>query len=343
MKRKLLAALSIGLMSLSAVAAAQTAPLTNDDVLNMVKQHKSDAEIINAINTSAVKFDFNIQIMQDLQKAGADPAVMQAYSRRAAQAMMAARLGGANPGNPLPPPSGTNVTPPPAGTPPGKTGNPFPTQMLSSMTMTDDQMKVQGDVVKDKMARNGCFGPNGPRVFFQGEHYLMCQGMGVNMGGISSAKTQGDNGGTLGSALALPGEHSMTVLPSNVILQFTYGSAGVAGVAIHQFQPVLVKVAHSPNRRVVARTVMTLQGFPPKKELTIDEDVVPVNLSSKNPLGLHPLSNVDETIEMHPLAPLPPGEYAVVLRRNNSGHSQLDDATGNDIKVVPVAWDFSVK
>ena len=95
MKVKALVVLSLCLLFGAATFAQTKKPLTNDDVLQMVKAGFQESMILKAIEANDTNFDVSVQALMDLKNAGVSQAIIEAML--AAEAKKKAPAPAANP------------------------------------------------------------------------------------------------------------------------------------------------------------------------------------------------------------------------------------------------------
>ncbi|HYK92260.1 MAG TPA: hypothetical protein VE398_26095 [Acidobacteriota bacterium] len=92
-KSAVLAALSCLIFSGMALGQSPTKPLTNDDVVAMVKGHLADNTIISAIQSQDSSFDVSAAALLKLNQAGVKPGVLDAMIAAAGKQRAAAQAG----------------------------------------------------------------------------------------------------------------------------------------------------------------------------------------------------------------------------------------------------------
>lgn len=325
-------ALSIVLLVwITSILFAQAAgKLTNADVIDMTHKGMSVAEITHVIMSNPTNFDISYPAMLQLQQSGVDPAVGNLMMNVTVGKVVSAQLDGK---------TTMDVTLPPEvplnGGAPGQQQkvSVAPTTMLS-----DDQFRAQQDQVVQTLAEHGCFGPDGPKLVMEGRA-MMCQGASSNMAPGSSASIAGATT-SMSSGFLIGGNHSITTVPANANFEIDLGE--VPGTSMAGFKPLLVRLASSSYGRIVSHTNMKVVAkFPMVRfETDLQDDVVPTIVALNSHRSLE-TSNL--VYEIKPAAPLPPGEYGVVLRRDGSPNMRIRDASHDPaMGIVQAVWDFRV-
>src|SRR5712692_7577043 len=68
----------LGLVAVGHIVAQAKKPLTNDDVLQMVKAGFQDSMIVKAIEANDTNFDVSVQALMDLKNAGVSQPIIEA-------------------------------------------------------------------------------------------------------------------------------------------------------------------------------------------------------------------------------------------------------------------------
>lgn len=325
------------LVGWAAISGAQTTvkPLTNADVIAMTRKGMSVAEISNVLKSSPTNFDISYPAMLELQKAGVDPVIGNLMMQLTVnKTVMSQMKGKTTIDMPLPP-----GDPPPTGGKKGSGGNKQQIKIDQAIMMTDDDFQAQQDKGMQILAEHGCFGPEGPKIVLQGGKTMFCQGVSSNMAPGSSAKISGATT-AMSSGFLIGGEHAVMKVPASAVFEANLGD--VPGVNMADFKPLLVKLASSPTGRIVSKTRMTVTAkFPVVRfETDLQDDVVPAAITFDT---LKAMESANMCFVIKPLAPLPPGEYGIVLRRGGSPNMHIKDGKNDPaMGMVQAVWDFSV-
>lgn len=328
---------AVMILTLFAMAGAQTPAklLTNADVIEMTKKGVSVADIAKAINSSQTNFDVSYPAMLELQRAGVAPVIGNLMLQLTVNKTVMAQLNGKTTIDMSMPPGGTVITGPTgsidSGTPLGQKQT---VDLSQSLSLTDEQFKAQQDQAMQILAEQGCFGKNGPRITLQPDGKLMpCQGASANMAPGSKASIAGPTT-KMGSGFMIGGEHAITLVPPTAIFSYTFGE--LPGGDGPSWQPILVRLTPVDGARIVARTTMRVTAKVPllKWETKIEDSAVPARSGEHGSMGYLII----------PSEPLPPGEYAVVLRRNGLQNMVITDSKNDPaMGIVQAVWDFRVE
>ncbi len=326
-----------------ATAGAQTPakPLTNADIIEMSKKGMPVAAITIVITSSQTNFDISYPAMVELQKAGVDPVIGNLMLQVTVNKTVMAQLDGRTTIDMPMSPGGTVISGPIGST--GQTGSTVPRtpqgqkqdiDLTQTLSLNDEQFKAQQDQAMEIIAEQSCFGQGGPRIKLEPDGKLMpCQGASGNMAPGSTASIAGPTT-KMTSGFMIGGEHAITVVPPTAIFSFVHGQLPISNT--NEWEPLLVKLTPIQGARIVARTIMRVTAkFPVLKwETQIEDSVVAARSGEHGTMGYL----------MIPTQPLPPGEYALVLRRHGLQNMLISDYRNDPaMGIVQAVWDFRVE
>jgi hypothetical protein len=371
MKSRKSAVLAIALLLVSAtICTAQqgTAPMKNGDVIQMVGSGLGDDAVIDLIQSSSTQFDLSSSGVAGLKKAKVSAKVIAAMKAAEAARLAAAKADAASvaaspagsqtasaatqaahaatalpPCQAVPVPAAANSQQAMAAVAIVAGGNaqPLPPAMTQvAQTGTGPAGSGPGLLSLDKLATS-----NLSFASLSSKALMFMPQVAVATKLIGAFHHAGKPPATT-VAMALPGAHAAVAAPpSSFALDVQYGN--VVNLNPDEYQPTLVQLTPSSNsfRLVGARQlVQQANGLAPQQG-AITEKRVEVKASQ--------LDRGHVTLE--PAAPLPPGEYAVVLRAVNaqnataaSSSAAAQTASGataapvSNSQVEYMAWDFSV-
>ena len=307
----------VGALSLCALALGQQAkkPLTNSDVLKMVKGGVPESVILSSIQSSPAKFDLSPDALVALHKAGVSQKVMDA---------MVAAAGGRPPADGAAPPSG-------AGAPQGGASAAQPNKSKShipSVNILQNGTAQKMSVEKTQLAQT----KNKPTSMaklaadtallqsFQSTMSSAAAGVASHVGSRTAGSALGQAGGALSSVLgqrkpkltyvwAIPNPASTNVLSTDTP-EFSVNFSSVPGVSPDDFEPAIVKLTPAQN---AWRLVGATQG---KEDATAsfsaDWQIYSSFLEEQVKIKSRKLG--PGQYQISPASPLVPGEYGVVLR-----------------------------
>jgi hypothetical protein len=309
--RFLLVLIAFSAVVTSPALGAQQAPrpLTNDDVVRLVKDGVPESVIVSSIQSRTSNFDVSPEALISLHKAGVSEKVLDAMV-----------VAGGKPSGPTPEPAPAATTPPPTFQPPvvevknqlGGMPMEMPlekTQLAETKTKPSSLASLAGDSAVTQAIQAGV----GDATWRAASH--------INSGLGGSAVEQA--GGIFTSALShrkptvtyvwgVPGPASSNVLPGDgsYTPAFLVNFSQTPGVNPQDFEPAIVKLTPAQN---VCRIVGATEGKEDARSSdaadwkiysSFLEDRVAVNSQREGP-GQYRLT---------PKTALFPGEYAVVLR-----------------------------
>ncbi|MBZ5700651.1 MAG: hypothetical protein LAN84_02255 [Acidobacteriia bacterium] len=290
-------------------------PLTNADVIKMVKNGLPESVIISSIQSSAARFDLSPNGLISLHKAG--------VSQKTMDAMMAA--GGSKPPAEAAAPSVAEKAPPSeAAPPPGKTKSRVP---VVSIVQNGVAQKIP--VEKTQLAQT----KNKPTSMAKlATDTAMIQGLQATVNTATGEMARHVSSPVAGSALgqagagafssilgqrkpkvtyvwAIPNPASTNVLSTDAP-QVSVNFSSVPGVNPDEFEPAIVKLTPAQN---AFRLVGATQG----KEDALSNSSVEWEIYSgflEDHVKIQSQKLGPGQYQISPASPLLPGEYGVVLR-----------------------------
>ena len=333
--RKMVCLAVVALVVVAIAGAQTTKPLTNGDVIEMTKKGMSVADITKAINSSPTNFDISYPAMLQLQQAGVDPVIGNLMLQVTVNKTVMTQLNGKTTIDMPIPPGGTVISGP---TGSGVPGTPQEQKqkidLTQAMTLSDEQFKAQQDQAMQILAEQGCFGQGGPRIKLEPDGKLMpCQGASGNMAPGSKASIAGATT-KMTSGFMIGGEHAITVVPPTAIFSYVHGELPKGNAS--EWEPVILKLTPVQGARIVARTTMRVTAkFPRLRWETQIYDSV---------MGSHNREHGSMGFLIIPSEPLPPGEYALVLRLHGLDNMVISDSANDPaMGIVQAVWDFRVE
>jgi len=322
-----------------ALAQNNSKPLTNDDVVAMVKGGLPENTIINAINAQDSNFDVSATALIKLKQ--------QAVNAKIMDAMLAAanKKHGAAPA-PAPAPA-------PAAAPVATAGQPSVAVFKGTTPQPIPASKTQIAQTKTKATSlNALSTDNALGQAMQSVAMTAAQQAAYHSGSYTGASAIGAAGGVMGGLMghrkptvtnvwALPGQKSDLVLDSNQP-SFEVHFANIPGVAADEYEPVLVKLAPSANNfRLVGATQAKQDVL---ESSTMDWEIYSSFIEER--VGAQATKVSSGEYKLQTAAALPAGEYGVVLRPLNKSKkfsgSSVAQNSGEGLLFNSV-WAFAVK
>ncbi len=353
----ILTLLGIALTTASTVGGQQNVkPLTNQDVISMVKNLLPESVIISAIKTNDADFDVSANGLIALKKAGVTAKVMEAMlaavndkknsaSAAPAPSAPAGPLTGAGPaggGAPLAAApgwqpivsalqGGTKVNLAAEATQIVQTkAKPTSLTALAADSALNQALSLSTQAAQQALAKGGTSG-----MGFAGA----LNPATAILGGILSRRAKQAKvtyvwALTGGSSSANPGSNS----PS-----FDVNYAGLPGVNPDQFEPVIVKLSPTPqsNFRLVGATEAATTA---EQSTQQDWPIYSSFVENRVPAKVQKLGSGHAQVT--PSAAMGPGEYAVALRPIDKSHKFSGEEVGKNQAeglLFNYAWSFSVQ
>jgi hypothetical protein len=318
-----------------ALAQNNEKPLTNDDVVAMVKGGLPETTIINAINAQDSNFDVSATALIKLKQQAVNAKIMDAMlaaankKHSAAPAPAAAAAPAAMAGQP----SVTVLK--------GTTPQPIPvskTQIAQTKTKATSLSALSTDNALGQAMQTVALSAAQQAAYRSGS-YTGASAIGAAsgvMGGI-----MGHRKPTVTDVWALPGQKSDLVLDNNQP-SFEVHFANIPGVVADEYEPALVKLAPSANNfRLVGATQAKQDVL---ESSTMDWEIYSSFMEER--VGAQATKVSSGEYKLQTAAALPAGEYGVVLRPLNKSKkfsgSSVAQNSGEGLLFNSV-WAFAVK
>jgi len=322
-----------------ALAQNDAKPLTNDDVVAMVKGGLPENTIINAINAQDSNFDVSATALIKLKQQAVNAKIMDAMLAAANKKHSAA---------PAPAPA-----PAPAAAPVATVGQPSVAVLKGTTPQPIPASKTQIAQTKTKATSlNALSTDNALGQAMQSVAMTAAQQAAYHSGSYTGASAIGAAGGVMGGLMghrkptvtnvwALPGQKSDLVLDSNQP-SFEVHFANIPGVAADEYEPVLVKLAPSANNfRLVGATQAKQDVL---ESSTMDWEIYSSFIEER--VGAQATKVSSGEYKLQTAAALPAGEYGVVLRPLNKSKkfsgSSVAQNSGEGLLFNSV-WAFALK
>jgi len=358
------------LVSVGLVKAAPPAdkPLTNQDVISMVKSLLPDSVIISSIKTNDTDFDISATGLIALKKAGVTAKIMEAMLDAVnkkngvnvpAAATTSAAQGQAGPVSSAPagiPVSG--FTSPTGGAPMGFQPAWQPTvlaalggtktnlaaeatQIVQTKSKATSLSALAADQALDQALQVGA--QTAQQALLKSGSTMALTAINPGFAVVSGIMAYRAKQAKITYVWALNGGSAGSTMASNNLPTFEANYAGLPGVNADQFEPVIVKLSPTPqsNFRLVGATEAASAAAQDKQQdWPIYSSFVEDRVSSK----------VDKLGSGHarvtPAAALGPGEYAIALRPTDKSHKFSGEEVGKNQAeglLFNYTWPFSVK
>ena len=321
-----------------ALAQNNTKPLTNDDVIAMVKGGLPETTVISAINAQDSNFDVSATALIKLKQQGVNSKIMDAMLAAANKKHSAV---------PAPPAAA------PAAAPAATAGQPSVTVLKGTAQQPIPVSKTQIAQTKTKATSlNALSTDSALGQAMQTVAMTAAQEAAYRSGSYTGASAIGAAGGVMGGLMghrkptvtdvwALPGQKSDLVLDSNQP-SFEIHFANIPGVVADEYEPALVKLAPSPNNfRLVGATQAKQDVL---ESSTMDWEIYSSFMEER--VGAQATKVSSGEYKLQSAAALPAGEYGVVLRPLNKSKkfsgSSVAQNSGEGLLFNSV-WAFAVK
>jgi len=325
-----------GLFTGLVLAQNNAKPLTNDDVIAMVKGGLPETTVINAINAQESNFDVSATALIKLKQQGVNSKIMDAMLAAANKKHSAA--------------AAPASTPAPA---PVAAGQPSVTVLKGTTQQPIPISKTQIAQTKTKATSlNALSTDNALGQAMQTVAMSAAQEAAYRSGSYTGASAIGAAGGVMGGLMghrkptvtdvwALPGQKSDLVLDNNQP-SFEVHFANIPGVVADEYEPALVKLAPSPNNfRLVGATQAKQDVL---ESSTMDWEIYSSFMEER--VGAQATKASSGEYKLQAAAALPAGEYGVVLRPLNKSKkfsgSSVAQNSGEGLLFNSV-WAFGVK
>jgi len=324
------------------IAAGQQAqkPLTNEDVISMVKNGLPESVIIGSMQANPTSFDVTPNGLIALKKAGVGQKVMDAMLSAETNKRNAAAPASA----PATPASASAAPGQPAVTAISKSGrqglNLEKTQLAETKTKPSSMGALAGDSTLNQALREGINQAAWQTAIHSGSYgsYSAINSATSIGGGLLSHKKSNP---TVTYVWALPGPNSTSSLSSNMP-NFDVNFAGIPGVNASDYEPAIVRLTATPNNwRLVGATEGKADS---QQNSAFDWPVYSSFVEERIPATVQQIGPGHDQIA--PSTALAPGEYGVVLRplskaKKYSG-SEISKSQGDGLCFNSV-WSFQVK
>jgi hypothetical protein len=349
--------LMLGFFAAASIQAQQSSkPLTNEDVISMVKNLLPESVILSAVKTNDTDFDVSAIGLIALKKAGVSAKVMEAMLSAANNKKGAGGAPASAPGNPgtagQAPNAGALAGSPAAAAPawqptvsfPQGGTNPNLVAEATEIVQTKSKPTSLNSLAADQ-ALNEALNLGTQAV----QQAMMKSGSAIGNSAVSS----GANilGGIMNRrpkqakvtyVWALTGGSSAASVDSNRPT-FEVNYAGIPGVTADQFEPVIVKLSPTPqsNFRLVGATEAATTA-----EQSAQQDWPIYSSFVENRVTATVQKVSPGHSQLTPSAALAPGQYAVALRPADKSHKfsgeEVAKNQGEGL-LFNYAWSFSVK
>ncbi len=340
-RRHVVSVLVVCALVVCATVSAQQkiSALNNAGIVSMVKGSMPESVIVSVIQSSETQFDLSAGALAELKKAGVSQKVVDAMVAAEARKRVAA--------------------PSPAGGRGAARATPGVPLQQPYVQLLEEKAKRTIAVERAQIASAKTKNQDLSSLAAEGVVFQALQGLAAEAAAQAAARSgssaAGSWGGTASGVVGglfkkrtptvtyvwgVVGRTSSTVLPTST-LKFEMAYDAVAGVNAQEYAPVLVKLVPAKNdfRLVGAAKGKedASQSATPDWELysSFVEEKIPATLKQSAP----------GRCELAPAAPLPPGEYALVLRpvaRNKKfSGTDLSNNQGEGMLFNSV-WTFSV-
>jgi hypothetical protein len=326
-------------LCLPVLAAAQNtkAPLTNDDVVQMVSNGLPENVVIGALSANDVNFDVSTSGLVSLKKAGVGDRVVEAMlaveSKKrvsaAPQVTTATQLATPSLGQEM---YRSQLRAGATGLPTlNLPTNQAPAQLPEVTLIVEDKKQPMRPSVTEIAQGKGKGGPTAGGV-------LKGFGKGLMMAGTMAGAPLPRPGGGVprmpGAAYtwALPGRTSAFSIPSRS-LKFEIEFGDIPGVDPDAYEPVVVKLIQTKDN-------WRLVSFSKDKFDKHGNDTRSVKTEAKTPLNITILGRGH--LELSPATELPPGEYGLVLHPKKALKEFAGVPAANTEAIFSSVWDFSV-
>lgn len=326
------------LIALNTAILAQPKPLTNADVISMVKGGLPDTVVISAIQANPANYDTSPNALITLKKSGISDKVQEAMLAAMKPAPAAA------PATAAAAPSaddGPNWHLPTVAVVQGNGSQPIPmekAQLAQTKTKPSSMQTLAADSVMTQAMQGGI---STATYGIASKVSSPVGGMGVSEAGSIMSGMMSRRRPAITYVWGVPGATSATVL-QKYLPTFAVNFANAPGIQPDEFEPALVRLTPAQN---TCRIVGATQG----KEnasggVAADWEVYSNFLEERVPATAEK-SNPGE-YKLKPNSPLLPGEYAVVLRpvvkTKKFAGGDVARGQGNGFVFIAV-WPFQVQ
>jgi hypothetical protein len=357
---KIVAVIAAAFMSTAGICHGQqgTAPLKNDDVVQMIGAGLGDEAVIDLIQSSSTQFELSPSALATLKKAKVSARVIAAMKAAEASKQAAAQKGAGNAGaaSDARQPALAASSLPPCQPAPSQSSNPAAPSAMTTVQATPSvnimagsgTLPLQPSTAQVAQASSSLAGPfaNGPSL----QSLEKLASSNLNFASLSSKALMfvpqvavatklmstlhhASKPPATTVALGLPGLHAAVAAPTaSFFIDVQYEN--VAGLNPDEYEPALVQLTPSRNFRLIGarQIVQQADGVPQQGAITEKRIEVKVSRLDRGHLTLEPPT------------PLPAGEYGVVFRWVSVRNPVPPSSAGSPQTTQPeyLAWDFSV-
>jgi len=312
-------------LCLPTFSPAQTrAPLTDNDIQQMVGSGLQDDVVIGAISANDINFDVSPNGLLALKKANVDDKILQA--------MLAAQKKKRDDGVRLAAPTPVAYSSAPRigamGVPIMNLGTQAPIELPKvTLIAGDKNLPIQPSTTQIAQSKGKGGSAAGGILKGFGQGLMMAGGIpgaGGSRGGAAMPR--------LAYTWALPGRSSQFVLPRGVP-GFEIEFADIAGIDPDNYEPVIVKLIQTnDNWRLVETSKEKFDKHGNDTRSSKTEDQIPLSITQ---LGRGHL-------QVTPASELAPGEYGLVLHPRKDQKQFAGVPAPNIEALFNTVWDFSI-
>jgi len=376
-KRTFQMILAVALFATFASAQQNTKPMTNDDVIAMVKNVLPESVILSAIKTNDTNFDTSAAGLINLKKAGVSSKVMEAMLAASGNRKTGgspASMEATSPATTVPPvtsgasssaagffPSTTAVATTTPGAPPQMIGTAPTTQPMvfflqggakfnlpaeaTQIAQTKARANSLSALAEDQVVNESLrLGSQAIQQAISNTGSAMgssAVNSGTTIFGAILARKQVQKPNKVTYVWALQGASSASSSPTNQP-SFEADYAGIPGVNTDAFEPVIVKLSISQATfRLVGATEAATTSEPSTQQ---DWPMYSSFIEDRISASVQKLASGQ--VRITPNAALAPGQYAIALRPLDKSHKFSGEQVGKNEGeglLFNYAWSFAVK
>jgi len=333
----------------SARAQQGSAPLKNDDIVQMVGAGLGDDAVIDLIQSSGTQFDLTPSSLVALKKAKVSGKIIAAMKASETARTAAAVVPSAATLTSVPTPTG----PPSPNAPVAPAAAPVQQMPVVALVSGGNSLALQPTIAQAAQANAPAMGPLGSAFNMDSLEKLATSNMNfMSMSSkalmfvpqvaiatkVFSALHHASKPPAVTVVYALPNSHAAVTAPAGPLaLDVQYGS--VPNLNPDEYEPALVKLTPSKdNWRLLGARQILQQAAGGQQQ----GNFVEKRIDTKS-------TRLDHGhVRIEPSSQLPPGEYAVVLRplNNHNGNQKsqvgANSAALENAQIEYLGWDFSV-
>lgn len=348
-KNLLLAALSCLLSSVAALGQTPAKPMTNDDVVAMVKGHLADNTVISAIQSQDSSFDVSAAALLKLNQAGVKPAVLDAMITAAGKQHGAGQAPAQ--GAPAGAPQSLLPAQPPAVNPNLPSVSLVQGSTRQNLTASRTQIAQSKEKVStlSTMASSGALTQALNSVAMTAATSAAMKGSmtGLNMIPMAMPVTTmaqtflAHRKPTVTDVWALPGQRADVAL-HNGQPAFEVHYENIPGINAEEYEPVLLKLEPTPNNfRLVGATQAKQDAM---ETSAADWGMYSSFVEERVAAQAQKVSAGNYLVQ--PAAALAAGEYGVVLRPVNKAKKFAGSSIGQNVGdglIFNSVWAFEIQ